>query len=306
MNNKLVVLENQHLRTEISPIVGGSIFSFQYKLDGQWVDVMRPTAKVALENNESGEFSSYTMLPYSNRIKNGVLNFKGNSYQLTINHEKVHAIHGEVRDRVWQVEEHSSSKLVLSFDSGDYSDISWPFAFTARMEYLLEGNKFITNMSLVNKSDQEMPAGFGIHPYFMRQLTKEDDQVLATLPTKGIYPDKGQIPTGTWEPVPEKLDFSQEKVLTTEFIDKCYRAGGNEAHIKWVKSGVKLDLLWDDIFQHLILFCPETKHDFFAVEPVTNCNNGFNMAEQGIKDTGTVYLKPKEELAGKIEMVINR
>ena len=306
MDNKLVVLENQYLRTKISPVVGGSIFSFQYNLDSNWVDVMRPTPQAALDNNEPGNFSSFTMLPYSNRIENGVLNFLGQAYQLEINHPSNHAIHGDVRTRTWKIKEQTNTKLVLTFDSQDYPDISWPFPFIAQADFGLEDTKFITKLSILNNSDQEMPAGFGIHPYFVRQLTAADDQVLVELPTKGIYPDQEQIPTGPWQAVPEELDFSQEKELTTKFIDKCYRSGNNSAYIKWVKSGVKLDFLWDDIYQHLILYCPKDDQRYFAIEPVTNCNNGFNMAEKGISDTGTVYLQAGQKLAGKIELKISR
>ena len=32
---------------------------------------------------------------------------------------------------------------------------------------------------------------------------------------------------------------------------------------------------------------------------VTNCNNGFNMAEQGIEDAGTIHLKPGGAVVGE-------
>jgi aldose 1-epimerase len=55
----------------------------------------------------------------------------------------------------------------------------------------------------------------------------------------------------------------------------------------------------DAVFKHIVLYCPVGER-FFALEPVTNCNNGFNMAEEGIEDTGTIELEPGEEIRGEI------
>lgn len=302
----LIVLQNQTFKVEISPLVGASIYSFKYNLDGDWVNMMRPTSFTALENNESGNFSSYNMIPYSNRIENGVFLHRAQTYQLAINNNDGHAIHGEVKDRAWKIINQMDHCLELEFNSEDYSDISWPFLFSAKIKYELQDHNFKVHMTVINQSDQDMPAGMGIHPYFARKLTDGDDQVIVNLPTKGLYPGETTIPTGTWEPPTADYDFSTTRELTTDFIDKCYRAYHRPAKINWVNSGVELTIDWDEVYQHLVLYVPKDDFTTFAVEPVTNCNNGFNLANQGVEDTGTVYLAPNEELSGTISMTAAR
>lgn len=300
----LILLENQYLQVEISPKIGASIFSFKYKLNDNWVDVMRPTPDGALENNEPGKFSSFNMIPYSNRIENGILLHKAHTYQLAINTDDGHAIHGEVRTRPWKVLSQSDTRLELEFVSTDYEGISWPFWFKARMVFELNGSAFLIHTSVQNLSDQEVPAGMGIHPYFVRALTENDDQVLLQMPAVGVYPGETPIPTGKWQPVPEELDFNQSKELTAAFVDKCFRVRHEPCVIAWPKSGVRLTMNWDPVYEHLILYCPRDDQCYFAVEPVTNCNNGFNLANQGVADTGTVYLEPEAELRGTLTIKI--
>ena len=67
-----------------------------------------------------------------------------------------------------------------------------------------------------------MPVGFGIHPYFVRDLACENERVLLKTPLAGVYPGETQIPTGTYVPLPEPLNFEAEKELTADFLDKCF------------------------------------------------------------------------------------
>ncbi len=304
--DRLVTLETKSLHLKISPAVGASIYGLQYNLDGKFVPVMRPTPPEALKEARPGAFSSFNMIPYSNRIEKGVLLHRGQSYQLAINNPEGHSIHGEVRTRPWKVLSHTKDSVKLGFESRDYQGISWPFWFSAQIEYKLTNNSLVVNMFLQNQGDQEMPGGIGMHPYFNRHLVSEDEQVLLQIPIIGIYPGETPIPTGPWQ-IPEKqYEFSKRRHLSTDYIDKCYRVHPQPVTIDWVNSRVRLTMSTDKIYQHLVLYCPKNNPNYFAVEPVTNCNNGFNMANQGIEDTGTVYLKSNQVLQGSITFTLDR
>ena len=73
-----------------------------------------------------------------------------------------------------------------------------------------------------------------------------------------------------------------------------------EARIRWEKSGVTMRMEADGIYKHAIIYCPKDDKRFFAFEPVTNCNNGFNMHASGIENTGAAVIKPGESLSGDI------
>lgn len=295
----LLYLKNDYIEVAVSPEVGGSIYSFRYKKDGEWLDIMRWTTEEALQNADTGRFASYNLFPYSNRIENARLKFKGKVYQLEVNFDDGHAIHGEAWLKPWKVVEAEEDRLLLEFNSKDFDNISWPFPFQARIEYRIEDKDFIVKTFIRNTGNELMPVGMGIHPYFMRDLKGEEEKVVLKMETMGVYPGETQIPTGHWVEAPGKWNFTLGRYLPTEFVDHCFRVGEGPIEISWEKSNVKLTIERDAVFKHIVLYCPIGER-FFALEPVTNCNNGFNMAEEGIEDTGTIELEPGAEAAGEI------
>ncbi|HHW70348.1 MAG TPA: aldose 1-epimerase [Clostridiales bacterium] len=300
---QILKIKSDKLKVLVSPEVGGSIYSFEYYHGDDWLNIMRPTPRTALESKEAGDFSSYNLIPFSNRIENGILRYKGREYRLAINNDDGHTIHGEVWQRPLKVTYNDNSRIVLTFDSRDFDDMSWPFPFYSEITYeLIDEDSLAIHLLIKNIGETTMPAGMGIHPYFMRRLTESDNKVELRMPIKGIYPGDTTIPTGTYVDVEERLDFSKGRELTDDFLDNCFAIGDDDIIITWPGSGVQLTMKKDAIFSHGIIYCPMDNKDFFAIEPVTNCNNGFNMDEKGIKNTGTVHLAPGEILEGTIEL----
>lgn len=301
----ILQLESDKLRVLISPQVGGSIYSMEYRHMNEWVHIMRPSPDSALDQSNSGEFASFNLIPFSNRIEDGMLKYYGKEYALEVNNPDGHTIHGEVRQRRLDVEYVDSSKLIMSFNSKNFEDISWPFPFYSKVIYeLIDDNCLSIYMLLKNTGETTMPGGMGIHPYFMRKLTDADERVDLNMPIEGIYPGDTTIPTGHYIDAEDRLDFSQGRELTDEFLDSCFAIGGGDIIIEWPGSGICLTIEKDDIFSHGIIYCPKDEKEFFAIEPVTNCNNAFNMAEAGIEDTGTKYIEPGESIEGTIKLKV--
>ena len=297
-----LTLKNNFLEIVVCPEVGASIEAFRYNLKGKWVDVMRPTLKYSADKKDPGGFSCFHLVPYSNRIENGILRFNGTEYRLKINNSDGHTIHGVGWEHPWTVLNQTGEEIRVCFDSRKFEQVNWPFPFTSTITFSIKDNEFIINISIKNEGWETMPAGLGTHPYFSKKLTEKDDAVIVKLPVKGLYPGDTQIPAGHWVKLPPELDFSQERALDpSQFIDNCFRAVPGSTVIKWPGSGVILTMEADKIFENIVFYTP-LGESFFAIEPVTNCNNGFNMAEMGIEDTGTLYLRPEEEANGEIRI----
>jgi aldose 1-epimerase len=302
--SELITIKNSHLEVKISPEIGASIYSMRYLKGDKWIDIMRPTPQEALQKGDVGQFASFNLFPYSNRLKDAVLNFRGKEYQLEVNFPDGTAIHGEAWTRPWKVLETREERVSFMFNSTDFEDISWPFPFRVLLEYEIKGNRLFVSMMLENIGDEVMPGGMGIHPYFMRNLTTHQEKVYLEMPVKGIYPGETQIPTGHWIDISDKYDFTVEKELKTDFLDNCFRVDEGPITLKWPESGVKLTIGRDSIFGHVVIYCPEKEKEFFALEPVTNCNNGFNMAEGGIGDTGTLLIEPGQAVKGEVVLLV--
>lgn len=303
---ELITIKNDLLELCISPVAGGSIYSLRYRLNGSFIDVMRPTPREALESRKAGDFSSFSLIPYSSILENGILNFNKQSYKLYAHSQSEHRGHGEVRRKPMKIKESSENKLALTLDSSDFDDFFWPFPFTTTVEYLVDENSFVMVMKLKNTGNSDMPGGLGIHPYFVRDLAGTKQDVFVKIPMKGVYPGEDQIHSGTWEDQPECHEFAKGKILTGAHLDKCYRISEEPSIIKWTKTGLELSMESSSLFGHMVIYCPPNDTSSFAVEPVSHCNNAFNMHEAGIVDTGTVIVKPGEEIAGTIKMTFSR
>jgi aldose 1-epimerase len=291
-------LESGLLRLEVNPEVGASVAAFEARLGGGWVPVMRPTPRPLPD--KSSPYSSFTLAPYSNRIRGARFGFAGREYRLRPNTPEGNAQHGDVRNRPWQVEQPNPDTLLCSFESGWFEDVNWPWAFRLLKTYRLEGNLLDTVLELTNASDGPMPAGFGLHPYFVWRLPGSQDVELQ-FGAKGYYrTDEGLIPEGPMGAVPAELDFSRRRALGDQKVNGVYGGWDGQAVLEWPGSGVRLRLEADPVFSHLVVFT--APDGTLAVEPVTNATDGFNLMAKGVEGHGVVVLGPGESLKGRVRL----
>ncbi|MER3444037.1 MAG: aldose 1-epimerase [Meiothermus sp.] len=294
----MFALESSLLRLEVNPEVGASVAAFEARLRGEWVPVIRPTPRPLPQR--SSPYSSFTLAPYSNRIRGARFRFAGREYRLEPNTPEGNAQHGDVRNRSWQVEKPDPGTLVCSFESGWFEDVNWPWAFTLLKTYRLEGNTFDTVLELTNASDEPMPAGFGLHPYFVWRLPGSRDVELQ-FSAKGYYrTDASLIPDGPMGAVPAELDFSRPRALGEQKVNGVYGGWDGRARLEWPGSGVRMRLEADPVFAHLVVFT--APDGTLAVEPVTNATDGFNLMAQGVEGHGVMVLGPGERLRGRVRL----
>lgn len=293
----MIELNNGNLRLRIDPQIGGSIVDFSAKLGDRWIPIMR-RGKEPL--TKSSNASGFVLIPYSNRLRDGRFSFDGKSYQLR-NAEK-HAIHGDVRDRPLRVLEGSEDRVVLGFRSDEVSDLNFPFPFSAKMIYALEGFELSCRIELVNVGTESMPAGCGFHPYFNRRLPGSTGEVELQIKVSGVYPGETPLPEGPAITIAPQQDFSTQRPLDV-VLDHCFAGWDRQAVIEWPGSGLKAHIQAEQGMEHVILFSPEGQ-EVFALEPVTNANNGFNLLAQGDKNCGVVVLKPGEALKTGLTILI--
>ena len=285
----MIELNNGNLRLRLDPEIGGSIVDFSAKLGDRWIPIMRRGEEPLTKSSNA---SSFVLIPYSNRLRDGRFSFGGKSYQLR--HAEKHAIHGDVRDRPLRVLEDSEDRVVLEFKSDEVSDLNFSFRFSARIIYALEGFELSCRIELVNVGTESMPAGCGFHPYFNRRLPGSTGEVELQIKVSGVYPGETPLPTGPAIPIAPQQDFSTQRPLNV-VLDHCFACWDRQALIEWPGSSVKARIQAEQGMEHVILFSPEGQ-EVFALEPVTNANDGFNLLAQGDKNCGVVVLKSGEAL----------
>jgi aldose 1-epimerase len=98
-------------------------------------------------------------------------------------------------------------------------------------------------------------------------------------------------------------DFARSRALGDQDFDTCFAGWDGKATITWPRSGVRARVDCTPPLDHLILFAPPGK-PFFALESVSNANNGFNLAALGDPDAGMHVLEPGETLRAVFRLTI--
>ncbi len=171
-----------------------------------------------------------------------------------------------------------------------------------QVEYALEENKLLTTLRLSNLSDSPMPGGFGIHPYFVRNFLGAKD-IRVNFSSKGCYSvDSSLIPHEGMGAIPASLNFQNPKTIADQAIDAVFGGYAGRAEMEWLDTPYRLQISSDPIFEHLVVFtAPDGS---FALEPVSNATNGFNLMHNGISGHGVFVLAPQQTVSGTITMEV--
>jgi aldose 1-epimerase len=260
---------------------------------GSVVDFMRPTPEVSY--GKVSDCASYLLVPWSNRVQDAIFTFRGKEHRLKVNAADGSAIHGIARDHPWRVESSDATHLVASFDARQ--GVPFPFPFSTRAEFRLDRARFSARLAVKNEGQEAMPAGFGHHPYFQRFIAGPTDGVRVEIPCAEYFELEACIPSGEPIPVDPRVDFRTMRPLDPhEKLDDCLtgRRPGAPIRFAYPESGLSISLELDPLFENVVVYVPPEK-TYFAVEPVTNANDGFNLYEQGIRGSGVFVLEPGEE-----------
>ncbi|WP_421735383.1 aldose epimerase [Cellulomonas sp.] len=309
--SRTVTLRNESWELDVLPATGASLAGGRIRTsDGVWRDLLRPTRRTAL--GEPEKCSSFPMVPWSNRIRDGVLPFGDRTWQLQRNGADGTAIHGAARHSAWTVTDRTETRVVLELDTTGLVGVNFPWQFRAQITYALAGGKLVVGTSVRNVDREPFPAGFGHHPYFQRTLSPvgtaappTPGQPVLEVPAHQGYSLVNALASGPAGPVPQRADFRVARPLTSTFVDDVLTAWepGAPVRISYQDLGVSVDLHADPVYAHLVLYAPR-KRPYFAVEPVTNVNNGFSLHAAGVPGTGVFVLEPGEERCGGFTMTL--
>lgn len=274
-------------RVVLAPGVGGSIAAYE------WRDraVLRPASADALARGDVRDFASYPLVPFSNRIADATLHWRGASYALQRylpGHP--HAIHGNGWQRAWDVVEHAPSRVTLELrhDAVGARALEWPFPYRARQTFALSDVALTLTHAIENTGAGVFPFGVGWHPFFPRT----DATRLQFRAASVWLTDATQLPTRR-ERVPPEWDFTSARPIGGTTLDHCFTGWQPPAIVGWPERGLAVSIEADAACGHLVVYVPRGA-DYLAIEPVTHMTDAFNRAGAGEADTGTRVLAPGE------------
>jgi aldose 1-epimerase len=250
----VIGLERLGVACTLEPELGGSLLSLS--VDG--VDVLRRSPS---KPRDILEAACFPLVPFANRIAGGRMTFQGREIVLPPDPAAPpHAHHGHGWRRPWRLLERSEAHAELAYR---HEPDDWPWAYDAVQRIqLIDGGAEI-ELSVTNSSNEDMPAGLGLHPYFVRG---EGDTILvgaARMVTSGSdgIPN-GEAPVVAGEKSLESIE-GMDNLLLDESGRARLSAGG-------VRCGMNAQ---GAVGFHL--YVPE-KENFFCVEPVSHRPNAFS------------------------------
>ncbi len=295
------VIQNDHWQVGILPDTGGSIAFGRIRVGDRWADFMRPTPEPSYQNVE--HCASFVLIPWASRLDSGQFRFQGKKY--TLNKNGDWAMHGVGRNYPWRLEWLDPTSISLVFSTTDHPGVNYPFQFSSRVEYSVEGKSFTIKTAIKNVDQCPMPAGFGHHPYFQRSLNGPTEEVMVEIPCNRYFDLSAGVPTSGPQMLPERLDFAQAKPLGKTLIDDCLTGRAEEKPVRFIypKTGQEIRFHSDPIFKIIIFYAPVGKN-FFAVEPITHATDGFNLYDKGIAGSGIFVLQSGEQKSGTMSLEI--
>jgi aldose 1-epimerase len=274
-----VALTHGKWTVELAPEIGGSISRCDY--DGQ--HVLRPA--VQQDDPLAGEargMACYPLVPFSNRIEHGRFEFGGEAVQLPKNMgDHPHALHGQGWRGVWHVVSQAQNRAAIAYT---HEADAWPWRYEARQVFELGDDGLTVRLGVTNLTDRPMPAGLGLHPYFLAT-----DATLTTGLTYLWECTSEQIPIQRVD-LPPELDFSHGRKVAEHDLDHCFGGWSRHATVEWPGKSYRVHMDGSPSLQYFILYTPRGQ-DFFCAEGVENMNNAINWLPRAVS-TGLTILQP--------------
>ncbi len=282
-------LQNGRLAVDLAPSSGGSIAGF--RVDG--ADILRPMAAADIASGKGNNASAYPLVPYSNRIANGRLDFEGETFHLARNWPGVaHPMHGDGWSHAWQVVRSDGVSAEIAYlHERAAAEGGWPFRYRARQAYRLDVDRLTVTLALDNLEERAVPAGLGLHPFFVRDADSE-----LQCRTEAVWRTDAEVLPIARIVVPPAYDFSRSRNVSGVTLDNGFDGWDGRATIRWPSRRLRLELEASPTFRHVVIYVPPDR-PYFCVEPVSHANGrvGRTHLDAGATLSGEIVFRVEHE-----------
>ena len=285
----LLSLRTGPLAVDLAPSAGGAIARFA----AGDRDMLRPMVEADRHSGRGNNGSAYPLVPFSNRIKDGRLVFGGKTIELKRNWPGVnHPMHGDGWCHGWQVVRSDAQSAEIVYEHArDGENGGWPFRYCARQAYRLEADCLTVIMALDNLEDHAVPAGLGLHPFFVRDADTE-----LQCRTEAVWRTDAEVLPIARIVVPPAFDFSKSRNVNDVTLDNGFDGWDGRATIRWPSRKLRVDLEASVLFRHAVIYVPPER-PYFCVEPVSHANGrvGRTHLDAGATLSGEIVFRVEQE-----------
>jgi aldose 1-epimerase len=280
----LVNLAAGDFRLTLSPSIGGSISAFEWQGSSGRRAILRECHS---DLQKVLDAACFPLVPYVNRIRAGVLTFRGRQVRLAPNMPgDPSPLHGQGWLAEWEIEDATEHTAVLSYR---HQPNEWPWSYEARQAFKLDEACLSLTLTCRNTSEEPMPCGLGQHPYFpcgpgtrLRTSVESawtiDDKVLPVeqVPAQGCY------------------DLN-DRLVCGQGLDNGFGGWGGEARMSDPAWPYEVRMTSPDA--HFFQLYSPVEGAIFVAEPVTHANAALNAPEEEWPVLGMRVLDPGNEMS---------
>jgi len=239
------------------------------------------------------------LYPTPNRVRNGVFRWRGRSYRQT-NRGTLVVEHGLVHGENWEhsepvVETDSATlRTWIEFRKGNPAFEAFPFTHRLTLEFRLSSRGLAVTYTIENQGNEEIPFGFGLHPYFMK--LSGDERTFVTLPADSVMDYTSDLlPTGRLIDVKGTIyDLKGPTAIGKLDMDHVFTGirPGTHPRIEHRSLGITISLEASEDFSHAVLYSPRGE-DFFCLENQTCSTDAHNLFDRGFThESGLKTVRP--------------
>jgi aldose 1-epimerase len=278
---EIITLTADVLEVDLRPAVGGAVTRFD--VDGE------PLMRRAPQGlHDVLDASCFPLVPFCNRVRDGRFSFRGRQVQLPPNMPgQRHPLHGQGWRAAWSIFRQEPASAILAYR---HEPADWPWAYEARLSFALDPDGLTVDLAATNLSDEPMPCGLGLHPYFPCTA-----QTVLDARVTGVWTVDDEIMPVTHQRATGRYDLHERRICGAD-LDNGFDAWAGPAVIRWPERSLELTLATVGGARYLQVYAPAAG-GVVVVEGVTHANAALNLPEDQWAGAGLKVLEPYETFA---------
>lgn len=228
-------------------------------------DLLRTPADPREHESDPFFWGAFVMAPWCNRLAPGPTEICGRVVDLRSNFADGTAIHGQVYASPWEVAESGQ----LRTQGGDDG---WPWRYATTLGIAIDDHQVRLEQTLTNLSDEPMPGGLGIHPWFVGHLRMAIHSGL-------VYPSNNPSAPEPIE-VQRELDLRQPTEMAVGVDATWSQVSDPAVDLWWPDAGLHCLMRALSATPHIVAANPGNRAAI-AVEPETHAPQGLRRLLDG-------------------------
>ncbi|GAA1506421.1 aldose 1-epimerase [Agromyces terreus] len=273
------VLETSTASGDLSATITGVAAGIRaLSLNG--IDLVPPFAEDATPPSGAG----IVLVPWPNRIRDGVWTADGVEHRLAITEPKHHnAIHGLLRYTEYRLVDQQRDSVTLS--ATVFPQLGYPYLLETAVHYELVADGLRVTHHLENMGGEAAPVAIGTHPYLKIGGVPTSDLMLRLDAASHIEVDERMLPTGEVPVDGTEWDLRDGRRVGDLQLDDAFgevaSRDGEVLHSLTAPDGRSVSIWADDEFEYVQVFTsrafPGEEGDVaIAIEPMTAPAEAFN------------------------------